>query len=326
MKRDRERGVALLTVLLLVAVMSALAVGVLDDIRFGLRRAANAETVGQAQWYALGAESLARARLARLGAANPMQTSLAGDWNGRWLSFPIDHGTIRARLTDATGCFNLNSVVQGAADQWTRRDLGIAQFLALLQQLGVPQGQAQGLAEALADWIDSDGQRNTMGAEDDSYANMVRPYRTSGALLSEVSELRTIRGFTPEMYARIRPYICALPTADLSPININTLDADHAVLLSMLTEGGLEQQTARGLILARPPNGWPSVDAFWNSPPMRTQLPPDAVLNQVTLRTRFFNLEAEVEYAGGEAILTSLFEQPAMGPARIRARRWTIDE
>ena len=66
MKRTREEGAALLTVLLLVAVMSALAVAVLDDIRFGLKRTANAETVGQAQWYALGAETVARARLARL--------------------------------------------------------------------------------------------------------------------------------------------------------------------------------------------------------------------------------------------------------------------
>ena len=84
MRRRREEGAALLTVLLLVAVMSALAVGVLDDIRFGLKRTANAETIGQAQWYALGAETVARARLARLAAQDALRTP-AGDWNGRWL-------------------------------------------------------------------------------------------------------------------------------------------------------------------------------------------------------------------------------------------------
>lgn len=45
---------ALLTVLLLVAVMAAVAVLVLDDIRFSVRRTMNAETQSQAQWYAAG--------------------------------------------------------------------------------------------------------------------------------------------------------------------------------------------------------------------------------------------------------------------------------
>ncbi|MFY8139424.1 MAG: type II secretion system minor pseudopilin GspK, partial [Caulobacter sp.] len=64
MRRADENGAALLTVLLLVAVMSVIAVGVLDDIRFGVHRTANATGRNQAQLYALGAEELARARIA----------------------------------------------------------------------------------------------------------------------------------------------------------------------------------------------------------------------------------------------------------------------
>ena len=63
--KGRE-GMALLTVLLLVAVMAAVAVLVLDDIRFSIRRTMNAETQEQAQWYAAGAESLARRQIDRL--------------------------------------------------------------------------------------------------------------------------------------------------------------------------------------------------------------------------------------------------------------------
>src|SRR3546814_2109829 len=61
LKGKGQKGVALLTVLLLVAVMSVLVMGMLDDIRFGLRRTSNAQAMAQAQWYALGAESLAMA-------------------------------------------------------------------------------------------------------------------------------------------------------------------------------------------------------------------------------------------------------------------------
>ena len=56
-RADRE-GMALLTVLLLVAVMSVVAVAILDDVRFSVRRAANVEFQSQAQWYAAGAENL----------------------------------------------------------------------------------------------------------------------------------------------------------------------------------------------------------------------------------------------------------------------------
>jgi general secretion pathway protein K len=46
----------------------------------------------------------------------------------------------------------------------------------------------------------------------------------------------------------------------------------------------------------------------------------------VSLRTRFFGLQAEVDYAGSEAVMTSLFEQQAAGPVRLVARRWTLEE
>ena len=325
MTGKREEGAALLTVLLLVAAMSALAVGVLDDIRFGLRRTANAETIGQAQWYALGAETLARSRLAQL-ANRDMSRTPADDWNGRWLLYPIDNGVIRARIADAGTCFNLNSVVQGAAEQWGRRELGLAQFVALLRALDIAPRDAERLAETLADWIDSDGNRTTLGGEDDSYINAAPPYRTSGTLLSEVSELRAIRGFTPEIYARIRPYVCALPTADLSPINVNLLDAGNAVLLTMVMDGRLDPKAAAELIRSRPDGGWLTIDEFWSDPGFAENLPPDAALDQVSLRTRFFSLQAEVDYAGSEVVMTSLFEHHAAGPIRLVARRWTLEE
>jgi len=324
MRPEREEGAALLTVLLLVAVMSALAVAVLDDIRFGLRRTANAQAVGQAQWYAIGAESLARARLARLVQADPQRTSLMGDWNGRVLTFPIDDGVIRARVSDGGACFNLNSLVEGVPEQWSRRPTGVAQFIALGRALGLADAEA--LSEALADWIDSDSERSTTGAEDDAYTEGARSYRTGGTLLAETSELRAIRGFTPVVYARLRPYVCALPTAALSPINVNTLAPEKAVLLTAVTDGGLAPEAARQVIAARPTAGWADIDAFWTLPAMAAQTPSNEILGQLSVRTRFFDLRAEVDYAGANVVMSSLIEQPMGGPSRLVARRWTPDE
>ena len=128
------------------------------------------------------------------------------------------------------------------------------------------------------------------------------------------------------MYARIRPFVCALPTADLSPINVNLIDASNAVLLTMLMDDELDPKAGEEIIRSRPEGGWQTVDEFWSNPVLREHLPSNAALDQVSLRTRFFSLQAEVDYAGSEAVMTSLFEQSAAGPIRLAARRWTLEE
>src|SRR5690606_18843964 len=173
----RERGAALLTVLLLVAVMTVLLVAVMDDIRFALRRTGNAQALAQAQWYALGSEQLARARIHQLDRDG--RTTLAGGWNGRPFLFPIEAGVMQVRLDDASACFNLNSVVEGAPGQWRRREAGVRQYLALLEVLGFPGARANAMADALVDWIDQDEQPGPAGAEDPAYAARRPGDRTS---------------------------------------------------------------------------------------------------------------------------------------------------
>ena len=329
----RQRGVALLTVLLLVAVMTALVVAMLDDIRFGLRRAGNAQAVAQAQYYALGAETLARLQIDRLARRDPTRTTLEGNWNGRPFVFPVGGegtgeppGVISARVSDASNCFNLNSVVEGVPGQWQRRELGVAQYVALLRALELPPRDATALADALADWIDSDQERAPTGAEDAEYTLGGDGYRTGATLLAEASELRAVRGHDAAAYARIRPHVCALPEATLSPINLNTLQDDDAVLLAMLTDGALATARARAVIAARPDAGWHDHVAFWGQPALAGIAVPNAVLSQVALRTRFFDLHAEVEYDGAQVVLTALFDHRGMGDTRLAARRWTPDE
>lgn len=326
MSRNRQRGVALLTVLLLVAVMTVLVIGVLDDIRFGLRRASNAQSVAQAQWYAIGAETLAQMQIRQLARRDSARTTLDGGWNDKPFLFPIDNGAISARVFDSTTCFNLNSVVEGAGEQWQRRELGVNQFTALLQALEFSTREAEGLADALVDWIDADQTRSEFGAEDSAYKGRQPGYRTSGTLLSEASELRAIHGFNAGVYARLRPHVCALPVADLSPININTLEANNAVILTMLTSGLLGTRQARRVIAARPADGWRDYASFWGQPALAQITVPNPVLNQIALRTRYFGLYAEVEYGDAQVVLTALFEQDAAGETSLIARRWTPDE
>jgi general secretion pathway protein K len=325
------RGAALLTVLLLVAVMSVLMLGVLDDVRFALRRAGNAQAVEQAQWHALGAERLAQARIVQLLRRDPARTTLDGDWHERPLLLPVDDGAggtglVQARLRDAGACFNLNSVVEGAGEQWRRRDAGALQFVALLRALEVPEARAQALADSLVDWIDSDAQPQPRGAEDPVYLARSPAHRTAGTLLSEPSELRAVAGMDAGLYARLRPHLCALPSAAPSALNINTLGADDAPLLQALLHGRLDARRARRVIAARPAGGWRDIAAFWTQPALAgLEIPQDAI-GQVALRTRHFELHARVEYAGAQVELSALLEHVGGDAVRTLARRWTAPE
>lgn len=325
-RRERE-GMALLTVLLLVAVMAALSVVMLDDIRFSVRRATNASAMDQAQWYGLGAETLALKQIRRLVDQDPVRTPMQPEWNGRAFDFPVDEGgAIRLTVRDGQACFNLNSVVSGQGEALARDDDGVRQFLALSRALGVAEARARAMADSLVDWIDTNNRAEPLGAEDGAYAGLSAPYRTGGTLLAEVSELRAVRGVSPEDYARLRPHLCALPVTGLTPVNVNTLTPDQAVLLVMMTDGRLAEPAARRLIAARPPGGWTDADAFWGQPGLAGIAPSGAAHGQAGVVTRFFALDARVAHGGAEAVMSALIEAAPNGVVRTVARRWTTDE
>jgi len=328
MKRDRREreGMALLTVLLLVAVMSVVAVAILDDVRFSVRRTTNIETRSQAQWYAAGAETLARGQISRLLAAGSARTPLEPEWNGRPLSFPIDGGTLTATVTDGQACFNLNSLVLGFDEDLTARPLGAAQFRALGRAVGAPDSRMQAIADALTDWLDADTSPTALGAEDGTYAGLATPYRTAGVMLAEVSELRAVKGVDAETYRRLRPWVCALPTSRLSPLNVNTLTPEQAPLLTMLTDGLLPTQRARAVIASRPRDGWTDPAAFWAQPALATLPVPEEARDQITVLTRFFDLRIDVELGGSHSVRTALLEAAPDGSVRTVIQRWTPEE
>lgn len=321
--QNRE-GMALLTVLLLVAVMAAVAAAVLDDVRFSVRRTTNTERQAQAQWYADGAERLARRQIARLAARDPSRTPLQPAWNGRRFDFPVEGGVIGATIRDGQACFNLNSVVQGAGEDLTVRPEGVAQFLALGRAVGAPESRMRAAADALVDWLDADGETRPLGAEDGAYAGLADPYRTAGMMLVEVSELRAVKGVDADLYQRLRPWVCALPTTRSAPLNINTLAPEQAPLLVMLADGALGADEARRLIERRPAGGWRDVAAFRADPGAAAL--PAAADEQLTVVTRFFDLRIDVDHGGLRAVRTALLHAPADGPVRTVIQRWTPDE
>ena len=309
----RERGAALLAVLLLVAVTGAIAAAAMEGLRLSRAVAANATALDQARFYADGAEQLALLGIDDQIGRSPTRTTLEGDWNGavRQLALP-DGATASLRVRDGGNCFNVNSVVEGEQQSaLIRRPSGVAEFMGLIIAVGAGEADARRIAEAAADWVDTDNVPGPGGAEDEAYAQGPSPYRTANNFFAEPDELRALVGMTPELYRRLSPYLCALPTSDLSPINLNTLTPDQAPLLAMLAPGQLSLERARGVIAGRPAGGWGSQVEFWRLDTMRSLAVPLDIQLQPQLRTRWFALDLAVRVGESE------YDESALADARI---------
>lgn len=320
--RKGERGAALLSVLLLVAVMAVLSVSALERLKLSTHLAANAAAIDQARAFGQAAETLALMRIDDLVARDPAKTTLAGGWNGRSFNLPIPGGIATARVRDGGNCFNLNSVGIGQIPTKLQPNpTGIAQFVALMEAIGIEAKVARRVAAALADWVDADDMQAPEGAEDDYYRSLAVPYLAANARITDVSELRAVAGVTPELYARLRPWICALPSNSLSPINVNTLLPDQAPLFAMLMPGRLDVPRARQMLAQRPPGGYASTVEFWRLPALEALNPGQEVIGQTKLRTEWFALDIMVELGGAELEETALIDS-TREPARLVSRQW----
>ena len=314
MRRSGETGAALLTVLLLVAVIAALAAVSLERIKIATRLATNMAVADQSRAFGFAGETIAALRIADLNEGDRP----GSDWVDRETQFPIDGGIATAKLSDGGNCFNLNSLGEGDAESGlSARPAGMLQFEALMEALDVRSNQARGIAAAAADWIDSDTEPLPGGGEDSVYAK----YRTANTTMADPSELRTVAGVTPQIYARLRPFLCALPVSDLSPININNLRPDQAVLIAMLLPRAITIAQAKQIIDERPKAGYSDIVEFWKTPALAGHTPPADVLAQPQLKTRWFTAEFNITLGGAELREIALIDG-ALKPARVVRRAY----
>lgn len=320
-----ERGAALLTVLILVGILGALAVAVFDRLRLATMLAGNNAGIEAARSHAAIAEALVAVKIDDLMGASPQRTTLAGGWQDKATTLPLPDGRAEIRVRDGGNCFNLNSLVTGTAAASVSRPAAINQFARLMMLLDVPAASARQIAATTADWIDSDGEANPDGAEDSAYARRTPAYRTGNTFMAEASEWRAAAGVTPEIHARVRPWLCALPVAEMSSLNVNTLTPAQAPLLAMLFPGTMSIDAARRVIASRPAAGWSGASEFWNTPLLERLLPSGEAARQPQAKTAWFAVDMRISAVDADLRETALFDarQP---PARLVRRRWTGDE
>jgi len=234
--RENERGIALVMVLALVALVAVWAVQSADEDWVSLRRAENMQLSAKT-W--LGVESGQALAMRTLSADDAAYDGLDEDWAMETPPFPVDDGVIAGHIEDANRYLNLNDLLDASGKAQT--DMVLV-FKRLFTRLEIDSR----LVDALVDWMDSDKDTfGSGGAEESAYVN--RPYHIKNARLDSVNEILLVQGFEPAMLDKLRKVVVVRPSTGITPLNINTASAD--VLLSLADN--IPQGEVEAMITAR---------------------------------------------------------------------------
>jgi general secretion pathway protein K len=185
----RERGAALLLVLWLIALLTALIGAFALTARVEALQGRRLSGSARAQEMARAGVEYSLVRLA--------DTEPATRWlpDGRSYRWNYAGSEVELQIVDETGKVDLNQAGQPL-------------LAALIQTQGVDQEQAGRIASAIVDWRDADPLTQVGGgAEDPDYAAAERPYGAKDAPFETVAEVEQVLGMTPELYARLEPYL-----------------------------------------------------------------------------------------------------------------------
>ncbi len=296
----RQKGVALITAMLVMALITTLTFSLEWDNSMDLRRTYVSMYREEAIQAALGAESWVLTIL-RQDAQDSDTDHLGEIWASELPILPLGgpgdsiQGEIYGEIQDLQGRFNINNLVDanGEVDEPS-----LEQFRRLLIALGLDPRFA-GLA---ADWIDADQEPGFPdGAEDSTYTGIVPPYRAANQIISSPSELAAIEGMDKATLDVLLPHIIALPGR--TAINVNT--ATGPVLQSL--DENLSLADVEGLLSQREDTGFTDVQATFSA-----LVAPD-VLNQLAETSDYFRLRVVVRVDTVRVTLFSLIERSAQG-------------
>jgi general secretion pathway protein K len=248
----RQRGVALITAIVLVAIATVLAVHIGTRAALDLRRTTGLAALDQGWQVALGAEAWAAEVLKEDDAD---ADHLAEAWAQPLPPLPVDGGEVRGALEDMQGRFNLNNLIT------SEREVNPKQ-VAIFQQLLLRVGAQERWAGMMADWLDADSvPQIPEGAEDGTYLSQNPPYRAANVLVTSTTEMMALPGMTRDEFERIRPYVAALPVG--TRINLCTAKAP---VLAALFQGGTDFGDAELLASNRKDGCFPLKENLTNEP------------------------------------------------------------
>lgn len=350
--RARERGAAIVTALFVVTLAAILVASVLWRQQVQVRRIENQRLLAQAQWVARGALDWTRLILRAEADTSPTVTYLGGVWavpiaRTRLSDFLGKVGVAQAgqgedtyvsgSIEDAQSKFNLRNLVSVPAPGQLQIDIQqTLAFQRLLQSFGF-SGQ---LAKKTALYVRTSLKQSATRFQtpNNPLTGNAQPQQLGGAVggnnftnkpglqdsdddsgdaplqMTSVDALLNVPGFTPEIVARLRPFVTVLPTQ--TPVNMNTAPAEVVAAVTP----GMSVSTAQAFVSRR------ETVFFRNTGDVTLALrgagaPPQAAdANQIPIdvTTSYFFVHGRVQHRRAEVDRTTLvYRDPLTHSTRI---------
>lgn len=296
-----QTGVALITVLLITAILVGLTTQILSSHHLVINQHQNSFEQDQALQYVLGAEELARQALYDdFVNSGPGVDHLEEFWAKPALPFDLDGvGFLQAYVVDLHRCFNLNSL------SGTAGTLNHQRFKRLLSNMEL----SPDISDLVKDWVDSDQITMGFGAEDSAYQLRQPPYLAANQVMVDISELNMLADVERAQMQLLAERTCLRPDTSLK-INVNTASA---ITLSALDPTVTLDDA---LAITQLPRNFLTLDEFISSNPAFNPARED-----LSVSSEYFLLVAQAQLNRSRVSLRSLMQRdPSSGAITLIQR------
>lgn len=272
----RQRGFALIQVMLVFAILVIVAAKMQYEQRLQIERTRQMLFISQAQAYTESAEDVAKVGL-YLDETYTDNDNFYEAWSTTTSIYPPYEGwLLGAELNDMQGRFNLNWLSKDAANRENSAK-GLKRLLTLLEQ-------EEDIADELLNWFDSES------GIDQNYNDVTPSYAPSYHLMADVSELLLLKSVTYSIYDEIYPYFSALPAN--TALNVNT--APQEVIQSIASY--IDEDSAVDLVANREEEGYESTSSFLEQDIFEENEDTERYISGLSVNSNWFELYTEVSF------------------------------
>jgi|TARA_B110000261_G_scaffold136434_1_gene154303 general secretion pathway protein K len=314
-------GVILITTLLILMVMSVISMQVSKNFYVSLQREAYLDFKNQSYHMLVNSEKQAIKNLQKEIKLYESKLTLSDPILKNKYYYQNDLMTLEIEVSDASNCFNLNSLFDQSSTASQIRPAYRDWLSRYLQLKSLSKVKIQSFVDQLIDWVDQDNQPLNFGAENYFYigpASQTQQF-TPKRLLVDLSEIQNFPIMQNLNFTEMTSNLCVIPGSTKQLLNINTLVKEDALLVaSFFNEKNLEFTESQ--ILNLPKNGYDDISVFANHFSKSAIYPPQVL----SLNSRTFNLEGTIINENFSATIESLVILDLSSTVKILSRTFNF--
>jgi general secretion pathway protein K len=233
---SKTKGVVLISILLVVLLLSAVAVTFGNKYLLSLKRSQYIDFQSLSLNSFRNIESLSYRIIDDEYRFNSKKLSKNNPIINNQIYFNFDNTEIIGNISDASNCFNINSMVLSKDGNYLENTQTTNAFRRLMNSFDIEDNLIEEIIDQIIDWIDRDSNPRAYGLEDYYYSGPLHnPREYSGMrLFISIDELKSIPAIKNEEWQIFKNHFCTLPSNTSLSFNINTLTKKDNLLLSSI--------------------------------------------------------------------------------------------